>query len=280
MTPGILAARTPEPRHALAHPSIVRALARWRAELLAREPRLAIFGALLLALVVPMALAWGLDERMLRGANVWIKPIKFALSISLLALTTAWFIGHLPAPRRAGRPIDRIVWLLIGAGSFELAYITLQAALGQGSHYNVGDPWHATLYTLMGLGALALTATQPMLAWQLYRHPDPARPAAYRLAVLLGLVLTFVLGAGVGGLLSGLQPPSSGARLPLTGWSLDGGDLRPAHFVGIHAEQVLASIGFVTAALGARPGRTVVAAATLAYCALFIVLVAWGLPRA
>jgi hypothetical protein len=247
------------------------------AELLARERRLAIYGAVLIALLLPMALAWGLDDRTLRGANVWIKPMKFALSIGVLSLTTAWFAGHLPAARRAGRSMDWIVWLLIGAGSFELGYITLQAALGEGSHYNVGDPFHATMYSLMGLGAVVLIATQPMLAWQLHRHPDPARPAAYRLAVLIGLVLTFVFGAGVGGLLSGLQPPSGGATLPLFGWALTGGDLRPAHFVGIHAEQVLPLIAVAALGLRVRRATVMVWLAALAYSVLFASLVVWGL---
>ena len=246
------------------------------AELWARERRLALFGALMLALLLPMAIAAGLDERVLRGVNVWIKPMKFALSIAVLALTTAWFVGHLRPERRATRSVDAIVWLLIGSGSFELGYITLQAALGQGSHYNVGDPLHATMYTLMGLGALVLTATQPMLAWQLHRHGDRARPAAVRLAVLLGLVLTFVFGAGVGLLLGGLQPPS-GPGLPLLGWSLAGGDLRPAHFVGIHAEQALPLVGLAVAAGGMRRPKTVVWGATVAYTALFVALVSWGL---
>lgn len=246
-------------------------------ELLARERRLALFGGLLLTLLLPMAVAWGLDDRMLRGANVWLKPMKFAGSIGLLALTTAWFVGHLPAERRTARAVDWIVWLLIGAGSFELGYITLQAALAQGSHYNVGDALHGAMYALMGIGALLLTATQPMLAWQLARHPDRRRPAAYRHAVLIGLVLTFVFGAGVGGLLSTLQPPGSGTLLPLFGWSLAGGDLRPAHFVGIHAGQVLPTIGFAAASLGLRRAKTAVWAAAGGYSVLFGVLVVWGL---
>ena len=242
-----------------------------------REPRLVAFGVLLLAVMLPMAIAWGLDDRTLRGANVWIKPMKFALSIALLSLTTAWFAGHLPAARRDSRAMDWIVWLLIGAGSFELAYITLQAGLGQGSHYNVGDLWHMTMYALMGIGALLLTATQPLLAWQLYRHPDPTQSAAYRLAMLLGLVLTFVFGAGVGMMLSGLQPPVEGARVPLLGWSLGGGDLRPAHFVGIHAEQILPLIGFAAAAIGLRHAKALVWIATAFYALVFAVLTAWGL---
>jgi hypothetical protein len=242
-----------------------------------RERRLARYGAVLLVLLVPMAIAWALDDRTLRGSSVWIKPMKFALSISVLAFTTAWFAGHLPAARRSGRAMDWIVWLLIGAGTFELAYIALQAGLGQGSHYNVGDTLHATLFTLMGIGAVTLTATQPMLAWQLYRHPDPAQPAAHRQAMLLGLVLTFVFGAGAGALLSGGPPPEGGLTMPLTGWSISGGDLRPAHFVGIHAEQVLPAMACAGTALGARNLKALVWGPGVLYALLFAVLVGWGL---
>lgn len=257
--------------------SAYESLRAWPAEVLRRERRLALYAALLFALVLPFAIAWGLDERTLRGANVWIKPIKFAISIGVLALTTAWFVGHLPAQRRSGRAVDWIVWVLIGAGSFELAYITLQAGLGEASHYNVGDAWHMAMYNLMGLGALMLTATQPMLAWQLFRHPDLQRPRVYRVAILIGLALTFLFGAGVGGLLANLQPPSGAATLPLFGWSLGGGDLRPAHFVGIHAEQFLPVIGYGAARFAAQRAWLLVWASTLLYSLLFAGLVVWGL---
>lgn len=245
-----------------------------------RQPTLAVYGAVLLALMLPMALGWAFDPRELRGASVWIKPMKFALSIAVLAWTTAWFVGHLVPAQRDSRAVRRIVALVIASGSFEFVYIALQAALGQGSHYNVGDAFHGAMYTLMGIGAIVLTATQPMLAWQLRRHADPSRPAALRLAVQLGLVLTFALGAGAGMLLGGLQPPDAvaGASVPLAGWSLSGGDLRPAHFIGIHAEQVLPLAALV---LGARAGRlptAVVWVLSAAWTALFAVALVWGLP--
>jgi hypothetical protein len=80
-------------------------------ELRTRERRLAIYAAILLALLLPMALAGILDDRLLRGAGVWLKPMKFALSIALLALTTAWFAGHLPA-----RGKRRLSTTLVSAG--------------------------------------------------------------------------------------------------------------------------------------------------------------------
>jgi hypothetical protein len=265
----------PVPVQHIAHCSPRTLFAASMAELMRRERRLALFGFTLFALLVPLALAWGLDERTLRGANVWLKPMKFALSLGLFALTTAWLVGHLSPAARRLRAVDVIVWVLIGSASFELAYIALQAGLGRGSHFNVGDTFHALMYSLMGMGALALTATQPALAWLLLRHADRRRAPAYRLAVVIGLVLTFVLGAGVGGLLSGMQPPEA-AALPIVGWSMAGGDLRPAHFLGIHAQQALPLIGLAVSGWSATAARRTVWSVTAAYLLLFAAALAWG----
>jgi hypothetical protein len=245
-----------------------------------REPRLVAFALILLAALLPAAIALGLDERTLRGVNVWVKPMKFMLSVALLALTTAWFAAHLSPQARRSRSFTALVWTLIATGGFEVGYITLQAALGQASHYNVGDALHGALYTLMGGAAIALTATQPWLAWLIWRHGRPGIAPAYRLSVLLGLSLTFALGATVGILLGGGQPPVT-EGLPVLGWSRSGGDLRVAHFVGIHAGQVLPLIGFALAAWRVPAATLGVWAASLAWTVLWAATLAQamlGLP--
>jgi hypothetical protein len=258
------------PSRGAALPAVPRVAAALRS-LWRREPRLVAFALILLAAMLPAAVGLGLDERTLRGVNVWVKPMKFMLSVALLALTTAWFAAHLPARVRQGRSFQALVWTLIATGGFEVGYITLQAALGQASHYNVGDWLHGLLYTLMGGAAIALTATQPWLAGLIWRHGRPGLPGflpAYRLSVLLGLVLTFVLGASVGILLGGGQPPVT-EGLPVLGWSRSGGDLRVAHFVGIHAGQVLPLVGFALAAWRVRGAVAGVWAATLLWTLLW-----------
>lgn len=244
----------------------------WWREGYRRQPQLALFALVMLALMLPTAIAAGLDDRLLRGVNVWVKPLKFMASVGLFAFSTAWFVGLLSPAARRGRSLRIVVWTIIGAGSFEIAYITLQAALGQASHYNGSTPWRVALYSAMGLGATAMTATQALLAWRIARDPAPGADPVWRLGVVVGLVFTFVLGAGAGGLLGGLQPPS-GAGLPLVGWQL-AGDLRPAHFLGLHAQQFLP-----LAALALRTRRAVAVFAA-AYGLLWLGLLAAGLHGA
>lgn len=221
---------------------------RWWAEALQRERTLSVFALGMALAMLPTLVALGLDERLFRGVGFWVKPLKFMASISLFAFCTAWFIGLLPPERRRGRAIRAVVWTIIVAGSLEVAYISLQAALGQASHYNITSRLHAVAYQLMGVGAVSLMLTQLVLAWQVARHARPEVHPAWRLAVVLGLVMTFVLGVGAAALLSSAQPPA-GAGLPILGWHLGGGDLRPAHFVGSHAQQFVPLAGALLVAL-------------------------------
>lgn len=218
-------------------------------ELMSRQRALANFGLLLWALLLPTAVAWGLDERTLRHANVWAKPAKFLLALGAFSLTMAWLVGWIDTTRRGSRPVAIAVVTLIAASVLELAYIVVQAARGQASHYNVGDPLHEALYAAMAIGALMLTASGLPIAREIHRNGLPAVPVVLRRAAVHGLVLTFVLGAGVGMLLGGLQPPSGPgvATVPMFGWAL-AGDLRIAHFLGIHAQQLLPLAGVVLAA--------------------------------
>lgn len=247
---------------------------RWLREAFARQPLLTGFAVLMWLAMVPALLALGLDERSLRGVSVWVKPLKFLASVGLFSISTAWFIGLLPDHRRDSLPVRVVVWTILLAGGFEIAYITLMASLGQASHYNFSNAVHVALYSAMGAGALAMTATQPLLAWQIVRHGRGDLPSVWRDSVVLGLMLTFLLGAGAGGLLGGIQPPA-GAGLPVVGWHLGGGDLRPAHFIGLHAQQFLPLAGLALIALRVRRARVALAVFALAYSALW----GWAMLR-
>jgi hypothetical protein len=226
------------------------------------EPRLLCTGLAILALMVPTAFALALDPRTLNDIPIWIKPLKFQASVGVYLLTLAWFLAVLPEGVRRGRAVAVLVAVAVAASAFEIAYITLQAARGLASHYNVGDPFHGAMYTLMGIGAVTLTAMSPAVAVLLWRHRPARWSTAFWLSVVLGLVLTFVLGAGAGAVLSagdghwigGVRSDAGG--VPVFGWSRTGGDLRAAHFLGMHAMHVLPVVGLIAGRL-LRPWQAI-----------------------
>ncbi|UCE30192.1 MAG: hypothetical protein JSW68_08795 [Burkholderiales bacterium] len=232
--------------------------------LLERNRALTVFGLAMLAAMVPTLFALGLDARELRGVSVWAKPLKFLAALGLFALTMAWFTGYVDAAQRRARAVRVTTWLLVGTAGFEIAYITFQAALGQASHFNVTTPFHAFMYSLMGIGALLLTATAPLLAWQIARHPERTIDPVLREGAVIGLALTFVLGAGVGMVLGGMQPPA-GPGLALVGWSTVAGDLRPAHFFGIHAQQIVPLAAFAALLIAPIRARALLRGFAVAY---------------
>jgi hypothetical protein len=240
---------------------------------LAAAPGLARFGWGLLILALATAAGLLLDERTVDGVNVWLKPIKFMASTGLFALTAAWFIGELEPARQRSWPVRIVVWTIVAATLFEIIYITLQGALGQRSHFNSSDRLHIVLYAAMGVVATLLTATSLLLAREHRRHADRRLPAAYRLAVYLGLLVTGILGIATGAVVSSNQShavggPMEGGGLPLFGWSYGIGDLRVAHFLAIHAEQLLPLAALLLLRLWPRQAGLGVAAVGVGYVAL------------
>lgn len=254
-------------------------------ELDRRQPLLARFGLALLALGAVTALLALVDPRTLAsGVNVWIKPTKFAVSVGVFALTAAWFHGYVAEPVARGRLLTITAWVLVISGGFEVGYIGIQGARGAESHFNLTSLFYGVMYGLMGVAAVILTATTLPLAWAALRHPAPGVQRSFAAAVAIGLALTFLLGAGFGGYISaqgGAAVGGSGGQVPLVGWNRAGGDLRVAHFFGIHAQQAIPLLGALVAPLAARLRWAAILGGSALYAALTIatfVQAARGVP--
>ena len=251
----------------------------------AAAPPLFWTGLALLALSLPTLLLAGLDPRLFQGVSVWLKPWKFQLSVGVFLLTLALFMCWLPPWRQHGRAARALAWVAVASGVFEVAYITWQGAWGLASHFNTGSALGAALYALMGVGAVSLSATALALAVLIARTTDYGVPPAFKLSIVLGLALTFLLGTGFGGYLSAQAAGhwvggslSDAGGLPVVKWSRDGGDLRVAHFFGVHAMHFIPALGAALLALrlDARRARL----AVWAFAALFTAFSVWTFVQA
>ena len=201
-----------------------------------------------LALLALYAIGLIADPRLLDGAPVWMKPFKFALSFVLLFATMALVAERLSPVVREGRGLA-ILSAMMGANFLtEMLYMSYRAGLAEHSHFNLGTPAAALAYALMGVSAVALIAGVAWLGLIAWRDRAADLGPQLRLGILLGFALTFALTLIVAGYLSNngghhVGTPVTGAAIPLLGWSLEVGDLRPAHFLSIHAMQALPLAG-------------------------------------
>jgi len=250
-------------------------------------------GVLMLVAFAVSAVAMGLDHREILGAPRWLKPAKFGISTAIYAFTVAWIFTWLSEHRRLKAVVGWIVSVVI---VLEVVLIDVQAARGVTSHFNVGTPFDAAVFGIMGTAILIAWLASIALTVALFRHRFADEAFAW--ALRIGMLIT-VLGQATGGIMttptqaqlaaarttamtvSGAHTvgaPDGGAGLPITGWSREHGDLRVGHFVGIHAVQLLPALAWLIGPLGStvRRRRAVLLLAT-AYFALFGILLAQAL---
>jgi hypothetical protein len=193
------------------------------------------------------------DRRVITGAPAWLKPAKFAISVSVYCFTFVWLLGFVESRPRLARFTANVT-----AVSFivEMAVILTQAARGTTSHFNVSTPLNTLLWLTMGVFIVVVWTMNLLLAILLLFERIPHRSFAWSLR--LGLIISLV---GMAAAFFMVRPEQSAAMaanhgprivgahsigvadggpgLPVVGWSTVGGDLRVAHFFGLHAMQVL-----------------------------------------
>ncbi len=209
--------------------------------------------------LIPTGLAYLLDGRQFNGISVWIKPMKFQASLAVHLLTVSLLLAFLQEEKRSGRLIFWLSMTLIAAGAFEVLYVLWQGAQASGSHYNLNTPFTRVMYSLMGVGAVTLVAVSAWIGVLILRHPTG--PKVLATGAGLGLLLGGILGGLTGAWMSA-QPghwvggiASDAGGLPIIGWARDGGDLRVAHFFGLHMMQALPLLALLLLAMKRQTGR-------------------------
>jgi hypothetical protein len=256
--------------------------------LFAAAPGLTILGFVMAADLVFTMCGLVVDRRVITGAPAWLKPAKFALS----TMIAAWSFAFCIASTRIWPKVTRALDIALAAGlAIEIALIDMQAARGTTSHFNVSTSLDSAVWEVMGVSILCIWLGMLSLTIVLFRQPYAS--SAWGWSLRLGMVLALI-GTGSGGLMtlpnsqqlaeahaSGRLPtigahtvgaPDGGPGLPVTGWSADHGDLRVAHFLGMHGLQVLPLLAWWIGRRFAGDDRTqvkLIFAIAASYLALF-----------
>ena len=213
-------------------------------ELRHRDPLLFWIGAAtLLTLIVCVLLSIG-DQRLILGINPWIKPMKFLTSITIFLWTVAWFM---PETKPSGTLRNVVRWIIGPAMIIEIVCIILQSARGTTSHFNQQSALDIAIFSIMGTTIFFNTLAMGIFLWLIRRDTPPQR-AGYLWGIRLGVAI-FLLASfeGVVIILNNAHTvgaPDGGPGLPFVNWSTSYGDLRVAHFFGMHAMQALPLLGF------------------------------------
>ncbi|MBA2612157.1 MAG: hypothetical protein H0U95_09305 [Bacteroidetes bacterium] len=181
------------------------------------------------------------------GINAYYKPMKFFLSTAIFAWTLAFYMQYLQNQQH----VSIVSWITAIGLAYELVAITMQAARNKISHYNNQTPFDTLIYALMGLvitivilsvlyiGILFFTqkifSTTSIVIWSI------------RLSIIVTVIFSFE-GFLMGSYLKHTIGAEDGTKgLPVLNWSRTNGDLRVAHFLGLHAIQVIPIISYYIA---------------------------------
>ncbi|MGB7207054.1 MAG: hypothetical protein WBD27_00200 [Pyrinomonadaceae bacterium] len=185
------------------------------------------------------------DSTQVLGINRWIKPIKFFISIAIFLWTVAVYLRYLQGWNRLSAVLS---WGFILIFTIEMVLVVMQAARGTKSHFNVSTAFDGMVYAIMGLSIGISTILTGVIAF-LYFRSEFDLPQSIVWGMRLGLIV-FLAGSFEGGYMSAqighaVGVADGGSGLPLVNWSTTGGDLRVAHFLGLHAFQAVPLFAYV-----------------------------------
>lgn len=185
-----------------------------------------------------------IDDRQLMGINVWLKPTKFILSSIIFLWTIAWYLLVYPFREKTKNFIAASLSIFMFA---EILIITTQAGRGVLSHYNQSSPLDGIAFGIMGLAIGLITL---IVFWFFIKSFSPQLNFSnsmkwnFRISWFTFLFASYVGGQMIGQLGHNVGVADGGAGLPFFNWSTLGGDLRVAHFFGIHGIQIIPLVAF------------------------------------
>ena len=216
-------------------------------ELRQRNKLLYWFGWFNFIVAVACIVMMALENVQVMGVSRWLKPMKFYLSVTITSWTMAWLMHHLSGSKKV-----KIFSLLITFTLFfENGLILLQAVRKTTSHFNTATFFDAMVFQLMGAFIAVFTLTVVFITITFFTQKTFQITSPYLWGIRFGLLLFLFFSIEGGVMVAHLKHTIGGTDgldgWPLLNWSKKYGDLRIAHFFGIHALQAVPLFGWYVA---------------------------------
>jgi hypothetical protein len=238
----------------------------WRTFLknaMATSAPLTIFAVVMFAAFAATMIGTFADPKVITGSAAWLKPAKFSISLGIYSLTLLWLLSYVENHRRLVKIVATVTTI---SAFIEIAVIIGQVFRNTTSHFNYSTTFDTTLWVIMGVSIVVLWLMTLLTAILLIRQKmtDKVFALGLRLGLVvslvgmaLGYVMIFHRTAQQAALAETGQPvlirgahsiggeDGENAGLPFVGWNTTRGDMRPAHFLGLHAMQILPFLGWL-----------------------------------
>jgi hypothetical protein len=206
-----------------------------------------LYGAICLVGALVCFVASKYSSLQILGISAWIKPLKFFLSVAIFTWTMGFYLQYLQNQKQ----VVLYTWSMIILFSLELIPIVYQASRGKLSHFNLETSFDKFIFNFMALAITILMLHTIYIAILFFNQKQFDAPETLIMAIKLSILITVIFafeGFAMGAILKhtvGSDDGSSG--LPVVNWSKNYGDLRVAHFFGIHAIQVIPLLTYLIA---------------------------------
>lgn len=216
--------------------------------------------ALMAVIPVFAALAFfasGAGHAMAPAINPWIKPIKFSLSFSTFTATISVFLLTLAIPQWQLKLARRAIAVSVALEIFSLGAQAWRSVFAAGAHTFTDRVLTQMTNSMVMVNTAIVTWMLVLFFLSRVKIQMVDRPMLF---ALRSSIVIFLLGNAIGGYMLARGSHTVGASdtapgLPFLNWSIIGGDLRIAHFIAIHAIQIVPLFAYILSQMAPVPAH-------------------------
>ena len=223
-------------------------------ELDRNDPLLSRLGwALLLAVPLFAALAFFVPGAAL--VNPWIKPIKFSMSFSTFASTVSLMLLALQIPKWQLTLARRAIAVSVALEILSLGMQAWRSAFALTGHSFVDSSLALMTNSMVMVNTAIVCGMLALFCANRVRSAMADGPMVAAIRYSIGI---FLVGNAIGGYMLArgahtVGTGDGGPGLPFVNWSTIGGDLRIAHFIAIHAIQIVPLFAYILSQMAPIP---------------------------